>query len=209
MLNISLRQLQIFVSIAREGSASQAAETLFISKPAVSMALAELEKQLGQTLFLRQKNRLHLNEHGKALLPLADELLSRSESIDKLFRQESVLTGSLKIGASETIGNQLIPYLIRDFRQQSGHDRQSLSLGNSAGIAEMLLSFDLDIGFVEGRVEHPDLHITPWKTDEMVIVCSPNHTLCQKTRLPGTTLPTSHGFFASKGRGRATTLPST
>ena len=76
---------------------------LFLTKPALSMALQELEKQLGQRLFDRVNNRLHLNSQGRRLLPMADELLQRAHQIEQTFQQDTQLSGSLHIGASNTI----------------------------------------------------------------------------------------------------------
>lgn len=86
-MNIALKQLKVFVTVAQEKTITAAAEKLFLSKPAVSMALSELEKQLDHKLFDRNNNRLIINEQGKRLLPLADELLARSNAIENLFDQ--------------------------------------------------------------------------------------------------------------------------
>src|SRR5690606_15788140 len=77
MLGISLRQIEVFASIAATGSVRGAAEHLHLTQPAISMALAELERQLGTPLFDRERGRLKLNARGREQLPLAREILER------------------------------------------------------------------------------------------------------------------------------------
>lgn len=78
-MNITFRQLSVFVSIARHGSMTAAADALFMTKGAISQTLAELENQLGVRLFDRLHARLFINHEGQKLLPVADELLSRMQ----------------------------------------------------------------------------------------------------------------------------------
>lgn len=87
-MNIVLKQLNIFKLVAQEKSITAAAKKLFLTKPAVSMALNELEKQLGHQLFDWYNNRLLINEFGLKLQPLADELLARTQDISTLFDEK-------------------------------------------------------------------------------------------------------------------------
>ncbi|KLV01614.1 XRE family transcriptional regulator [Photobacterium aquae] len=200
-MNIALRQLKVFVTVAQELTITAAAEKLFLSKPAVSMALSELEKQLGHKLFDRNNNRLLINEQGKRLLPLADELLARSQDIEQLFNQEGPITGKLKIGSSDTVGNQVTPFLLRDFRQESGHCDQSLFIANTAQICHMLAEFELDIGLVEGKVQTDNLTVIPWLGDEMVVACHPEHPLAQHHTLTLAELEHSQWILREPGSG--------
>ncbi|WP_109315437.1 LysR substrate-binding domain-containing protein [Pseudovibrio ascidiaceicola] len=172
-MNVTFRQLKVFVSITQEGSITAAAEKLFLTKSAVSMALAELERQLGRKMFDRANKQLILNEQGRRLLPLADELLDRSEAITQLFEGDDATNGNLRIGSSYTIGNHLLPTLLGDFRENTGYLHQSMSLSNSTKTCRMLLDFELDLGFIEAKVSDKRLKVEPWMTDEMVVVCAP------------------------------------
>ncbi len=182
-MNISLKQLRVFVAVSQDQSITQAANTLCLTKAAVSMALRELENQLCQSLFDRVHNRLHLNEQGKQLLPLADELLQRTQGIGDLFNPSGKLQGMLKIGASETVGNQICPWLIAAFRQQKQHEQQTLFIGNSAAICDRILNYQLDIGLIEGSADHPSISVIPWITDEMCIICASDDPLAQLTEI--------------------------
>ncbi|MCW8331300.1 LysR family transcriptional regulator [Photobacterium sp. SDRW27] len=200
-MNIALKQLRVFVTVAQERTITAAAEKLFLSKPAVSMALSELEKHLGHKLFDRNNNRLIINEQGKRLLPLADELLARSHAIEQLFDQTGPVTGQLKIGSSDTVGNQVTPFLLRDFRASSEHSDQSLFISNTAQICHKLSEFELDVGLVEGKVQQQDLIVQPWLNDEMVVACHPDHPLTKIDNLSLSDLEHSRWILREPGSG--------
>lgn len=178
--HISLKQLKVFTTITQHKTLTAASESLFLSKAAVSMALSELEKQIGHHLFDRVNNRLILNQEGHKLLPLADELLSRANDIETIFDGDLTLSGELRIGASDTIGNQVAPYLISDFRHQTHHQQQSLFISNSAQICDMLTDYELDIALIEGKTLHPELHSTQFSEDEMCVICAPDSPYANK-----------------------------
>lgn len=182
-MNITLKQLQVFICITQEKTITAAAEKLFLSKPAVSMSLSELEKQLGQPLFERKNNRLFINDLGKQLLPLADEQVERSKLISSLFTDEHQLNGKLRIGASNTVGNHLLPAMLSDFRKRFKHQNQSLLIDNSQTISDQIKDYELDIGLVEENLFDSQLQSIKWLKDEMVIVCSPDHPLTEKKYL--------------------------
>ncbi|WP_317919220.1 LysR substrate-binding domain-containing protein [Vibrio sp. MACH09] len=177
MLNISLKQLNVFFSITQHGSLTCAANALCLSKSAVSMALSELEKQLGTALFDRVNNRLILNHEGRTLLPLADELIARANEISTLFTEGSSSLSSLRIGASETIGNQVAPYLLGDLAKQAPDKLHRLFISNSAAICEKLLDYELDAGLIEGTTTHPELISQVFSGDEMAIIAASSSPL--------------------------------
>ncbi|MGL6026988.1 MAG: LysR substrate-binding domain-containing protein [Vibrio sp.] len=199
--HISLKQLRVFTTITQHKSLTIAAQVLYLSKAAVSVALSELEKQLGHALFDRVNNRLVLNQEGQKLLPLADELLQRANDIDRLFDEQQNLTGKLRIGASDTVGNQIAPYLISAFRQLHPHPSQSLFISNSAQVCQKLVDYELDIGLIEGKTLHPELISTPFSQDEMCIICAPDHPLAQQQRLVMSDFEHSHWVLREAGSG--------
>lgn len=178
-MNISLKQLALFRAIAHHDTMGDAAETMFLTKPALSIALNELETQLGHKVFDRIKNRLVINEMGKELLPLADELLLRHDTLTHLF-DKNPLSGTLKIGASRTIGNHSMPALLRQFQDKTGHKDQTLFIGNSDTVCAKLCNFELTLGFIEGNSQHPELISLPWQEDKMVVIAHPNNPLTKQ-----------------------------
>jgi DNA-binding transcriptional LysR family regulator len=181
---ISPRQLEVFVAIATTGSVRAASERLFLSQPAASMALAEMERQIGLPVFARERGRLRLNDRGRELLPLARELIERHAEFGRRAEGSvAELTGDIGIGASNTVGNYLVGDLLGAFA--SGHPGVALRLGvaNTARIAQGVLDHDFDIGCVEGPVNHPAIESRPWREDRLVVCVRPDHPLAGKARL--------------------------
>lgn len=174
-MNVSLKQIKLFSVIAQQGTISKAAEVLFMSKPAVSISLSELEKQIGFPLFERYKGRLILNTAGKAALPLAVEIIDRFHEIQQIGR--SPMPTTIKIGASHTIGNHMAPFIISEFQSTSPGSKLALEILNTKEIVSLLTAFQIDIGLVEGKVYSSTLVVSNWFLDEMMIICSTSHPL--------------------------------
>jgi len=175
-LRLTLRQLQSFVAIAREGSTASAAQVSALSQSATSAALTELERLLGLSLFDRVGKRLLLNDSGRALLSRAEALLDAAASIEKLATDAS--SSALRIGASSTIGNHMLPRFLRRLLGDSADAAPSarllrVQIGNSDSICTALAAFELDIGLIEGSPTHAELHATPWLADELLLVAAP------------------------------------
>ena len=122
VLRLTLRQLQIFVAVARSGSTTAASAEIALSQSATSSAVNELERLLSLRLFDRAGKRLLLNDNGRALLPRALALLDGAAGIEQMSRDGSAQAQSLRIGASTTIGNYVLPKLLAGFMgaQQPG-----------------------------------------------------------------------------------------
>lgn len=141
----------------------------------MSAALAELESALAQPLFDRHGRRLHLNALGRQLLPQAQALLDHADALEHATQQPSV---RLKLAASSTIGNYVLPALLARLRQQIAPDSQlDLLIGNTQDVVDAVLRFDVDLGLIEGSCRGEALEIEPWMEDEMVIVAAPDHPL--------------------------------
>ncbi|MCK9986936.1 MAG: hypothetical protein AzoDbin1_03408 [Azoarcus sp.] len=177
----TLRQLEIFVATARAGTVSKAAEHLAMSQSAASSSLAEFERQFDVRLFDRVGKSLRLNELGQRLLPRAVELIARAEDIEDLL-QGGMGFGSMRIGATLTIGNYLGTLIVATFLQRHPESRIHLSVHNTATIVQQIAGFELDMGMIEGSCHHPDLEAVPWLEDELVVFCSPSHPLASARR---------------------------
>lgn len=199
-MKFSLRQLEVLVAIGRESSVSRAAEALSLTQSATSMALAELEKQFNTRLFDRQGKRLQLNTEGKELLPRAMELLDRAQELESLLEGKTG-AGSLRIGATLTIGNYLATLLIGDYMQQNPGSRVELAVQNTSTIIEQVAHFKLDVGLIEGDAHHPDLQITPWVDDELVIFAAPDHPLAQVSQISLDDLANQNWILRERGSG--------
>ncbi|VTP70620.1 putative DNA-binding transcriptional regulator [Proteus vulgaris] len=111
-MRITLRQLEVFTEVLKSGSTTQASQQLALSQSAVSASLTDLESQLGVQLFDRVGKRLVTNEHGRLLYPRALSLLERATEVEQLFQAGN---GALRIAASTTIGNYILPQMLGNF----------------------------------------------------------------------------------------------
>jgi len=184
MINISPRQLDVFVQIALLGSVRAASEQLHLTQPAASMALAEMEKQLEGPVFARERGRLRLNARGRELLPLAQELLERYAEFGRRGNTATAaLAGELRIGTSNTVGNYRVDELLGSFVRSHPQVAVRLRVANTQTIASELLDHSLDVGCVEGPVSHPSLETRPWRDDFLVVCTAPDHPLAHKRNL--------------------------
>lgn len=176
-LHLTLRQLQVFTCVAERGSTSAAAEVVALSQSATSAALNELERMLELPLFDRVGKRLLLNDNGRSLLPQARALLDGARTIQRWAREGESPLGAMRVGASTTIGNYLLPDILAAFRHglpQATHAQWQIhvEVANVAAIVERVAAFDLDFGLIEGTCHDADLDVVPWLEDELVVVAS-------------------------------------
>lgn len=179
-LRLTLRQLQIFVAVARAGSTTAAAEEIALSQSATSAALNELEALLGGKLFSRVAGRLVLNEHGRSMLPQARFVLDAAQGLESQFGSAGRNAApQLRIASSTTIGNYVLPKVIAGYRRKEGAAQFAVEIANTREVAHAVATFDADVGFIEGPTSEPSLKVLPWMTDELVVACSPRHPIAK------------------------------
>ncbi len=200
-MRITLKQLEVFIAVAQAGNVTRAAETLNITQSATSMALADFENQLGRKLFDRIGKRLQLNDTGRLLLPKALDAISRIADIEHLAASEDALIGPLRIGASMTIGNYMMPGLIGSFMQQHPGAQLTLEVANTRHIIQALEQFQIDLGFIEGFCHEPDIEVIPWCRDELVIFAAPSHALAGQQTLSEDDLAAADWILREPGSG--------
>ncbi|MDF1630051.1 MAG: LysR family transcriptional regulator [Alcanivoracaceae bacterium] len=181
-MKYTLRQLEVFLAIARQQHLTRAAESLAMSQSAASSALRELEQQFGIRLFDRVGKRLQLNESGQLIRPRAEALLAEAMALQQSLDVHSE-AGRLKVGATLTIGNYLAVGIMARYMNEPGAGRVSLDVGNTEEIAAKVANFEADIGLIEGELHHPDILLTPWQDDELVVFCAPDHPLAGRPAL--------------------------
>ncbi len=181
---MTLRHLRIFVAVCEERSMTKAGQKLFMTQPTVSFAVKELEQHYQTKLFDRISKRLYLTDAGSRLLAYARHLTSL---FDELENGSQIFSGSgtLRIGTSITIGNCLLPGLLKTFSGMRPDAVISVLVDNSEKIAQAVLENRLDVGFIEGTSYSPSLISEPFQDDELVLLCAPNHRWAgQKTVKP-------------------------
>ena len=175
LITVTLRQLQVFLAIAKTENVGTAAADLFMSKSAVSQALAELEAKLEVQLFDRNRGRIYLTAEGRRLMPQADEMVRRATDISELFRARKKFS-QFRVGCTRTVGTFMIAELMKGFEDAMGWI-PAVEIANTHAIAERLAKFELDIALIEGPVTDPELVTEPWLEDEMVVVAPKDHPL--------------------------------
>jgi len=179
-MRITLKQLAVFEAVAKHGTVTRAAAELNLTQSAASMALSDFEGQLDCLLFDRIGKRLQLNDLGRKLLPHAINTVAHANQLESIARGHGDKVGSLKIGASLTVGNYLMPPLIATFMHEHPQCQLSLEIGNTRQIIQALEQFELDIGFIEGFCHAPNLEVMPWQSDQLVVFAAPTHPLAQQ-----------------------------
>lgn len=197
-MHITLRQLEVFTEVLKSGSTTQASVVLALSQSAVSAALADLEGQLGVQLFDRVGKRLVINEHGRLLYPKALALLEQAGEIEQLFRHDG---GALRIAASSTIGNYMLPEMIARYRRDFPATPLELNVGNSQDVIVAVADFRVDLGLIEGPCHMPELVTQPWLEDELVVFAAPDNPL---TRQPPTLEALANAPWILRERGSGT-----
>lgn len=180
-MRMTLRQLAVFVAVAQEGTVTRASESVQLTQSAASMALADLEDALDSPLFDRLGKRLQLNDLGRYLLPQALEILGRCDAFEQAARGERQPI-DLRLGATLTISDYLMPDLMAVFLGQQPEAQLKLQVGNTRQIIESVSQFQLDLGLIEGSCHVAQLQAIPWRHDELAVFCAPSHPLAQLQR---------------------------
>ena len=171
---MTLRHLKIFVTVCETGSATAAGEKLHIAQPSISLAISELEDYYGIKLFDRIAKRLHITEAGKKFLQYATHIVGLFEEMEREIKNFDA-TGIIRIGASITIGNYLLPGYITRFKKIHPQMDVKVIIDNSEKIQQYILSNQIDIGLIEGIVYSPYIAEHKFRDDELVMVCGNAH----------------------------------
>lgn len=197
---MNLRHFRIFLAVCDSLSMTAAAKTLYISQPSISQAIAELERYYGVRLFERLNHKLYQTSAGARLQSYALHILNLEEQARKeLAGYQS--GGSLRIGASLTIGAYLMPQLVAAFRKQKPEVSLFTTVENTREIEKMLLADQIDFGLVEGLITSADILEETMRMDELVIVCGPENSLGQEKGLRVTDLQDQPFIIRESGSG--------
>lgn len=198
----NFNQLRLFLAVAETGGVTRAAEAIAISQPAISRAIHELEREVGVPLLERVGRQVVLTEagqlladYGRRVFALADE---GRHALDEL---RGLARGRLAVGASTTIGIYLLPRLAGQFHAQHPGIELSLDVGNTEHVLTRLRSGRLDLAFVEGTVDDPDLTAERYLHDQLVLIAAPDHRLAQAGQATARDLATTPFLMREPGSG--------
>ncbi|GMU84512.1 MAG: LysR family transcriptional regulator [Planctomycetota bacterium] len=197
------RPLRTFLAVARSLNFTKAAEELTITQPAVSRQIRQIEGELEVVLFERLGRSVELTDAGRALVPLAEQLLGQIDRVVEAVRRYGTAAhGRLRIGASTTPGYYLLPPILGRFRRAHPGVELQFTVENSLAIERRILHNELDLGFVGGHLASEALSIEPIAEDEIVCFSTPDHPLAARRRVQAKSL--GDQTWVVRERGSAT-----
>jgi DNA-binding transcriptional LysR family regulator len=179
---MTLRHLKIFVAVCETGGATAAGEKLYIAQPSISLAISELEEYYGIKLFDRIAKRLHITEAGKHFLQYATHIVRLFDDMEKEVKNFDAM-GIIRIGASITIGNYLLPGYVTQFKQTHPQMDVKVIIDNSEKIQQYILSNEIDIGLIEGVVHSSYISEHKFRDDELVMICGNDHPFAHQKNI--------------------------
>jgi DNA-binding transcriptional LysR family regulator len=177
-----------------------AASKLFISQPTASQAIRELEEHYGVLLFERLSKRLYITEAGKKLLFYAKEVVKEFDSLESKMNNLNK-KDKIRVGATISVGDCILSDLIHRCIEENPNVEIYSFVGNTETIEEKLLSNELDIAIVEGKVKSQDLIVKPELEDYLVLICSTKHPFAQKKIIKTDELRDENFAMREKGSG--------
>lgn len=179
-----LSQVEAFIEVARQGSLSRAAATLFVTQPALTARLQALEQELGAVLFTRSRRGTELTDLGRAFLPYAERaLVSLRDGGALVADLRRGGAGELRLGAAPAVSTYVLPGLLVRFTERHPNVRLVVRTGHSEEILELVLRNEIDVGLVR-ELRHPLIESRPLYEDDVVLVAEPSHPFAVAGRVP-------------------------
>ncbi|MBY8285817.1 LysR substrate-binding domain-containing protein [Vibrio fluvialis] len=207
-MRYSLKQLAVFEAVADCGSVSAAADKLALTQSATSMSLAQLEKMLGRPLFERQGKQMALTHWGMWLRPKAKKLLQDAQQIEMGFYDQHLLSGEIRLGASQTPAEHLVPDLISIIDSDFPEIRIELGVKSTQGVIEGILDYNYDLGIIEGRCDDNRIHQEVWCRDHLTVVASAHHPFAKRDFVSLAQLEQAKWVLREHGSGTRKTFDS-
>lgn len=178
------RRLQVFHAVAKHRSFTKAAETLFMTQPAVTFQIKQLEEQFNVRLFDRGHGQIALTEAGQVVFEYAERILALSAELDARMKDlTGHVAGPLLIGASMTIADYLLPQILGEFNARYPSVVPRLLVANSEAVQDQVAEHSLDLGFIEGESLLPSLITEVCCEDELQLICAPSHALARQAAI--------------------------
>ena len=176
------RRLQVFYTVAKQLSFTKAAELLFMTQPAVTFQVKQLEEHFNTRLFERSHGKISLTPAGRLALDYAERILNLTAEMEaRIAELTGQMSGPLLIGASTTIAEYMLPRLLGEFKQKHPETQARLTVANSETIERKVADHTLDIGLIEAPSHHPNLITQVCCEDELVMICAPYSDLAKQS----------------------------
>src|SRR6266566_994467 len=178
---MELTQLEFFIKVVEEGSFSKAAERVFRTQPAVSIAIRRLEEEIGAPLFERSQKTPALTDVGQVVYDYAKRILSlRDQALDGVAELKSLKRGRVRIGANESTSHYLLPQLILDYRKRYPQVKVEIFGHSSDHLSREVLDGNVDFALMAFEPVDSDLESFPVLKDELVLIMHPEHHLAKR-----------------------------
>ena len=195
-------RLKVFHTVSLKLSFTKAANELFISQPAVTKHVYELEQQLGVRLFARNGSSIALTASGQVLLGYAEKIFKLYTALENEIAQlNDIGSGTLNIGASTTLSQYVLPRLLAMFQKTYPKITITVLQGNSEQIQQLIIHEKIDIAVVEGISNHPQIAYEPFIKDEIVLVARSNRKFLSKGEIKAEQLPQIPLVLREQGSG--------
>jgi DNA-binding transcriptional LysR family regulator len=199
---MSDRRLQVFFAVARQGSFTRAAESLFMTQPAVTFQIKQLEEEFNCRLFERLHQRISLTPAGEVVYDYATRILALSDEMEgRVAELTGQMGGTLAIGASTTLGENVLPAILGDFNAQHPQVHLQLVIANSETTAQRIVEGTLDAAFVDGPVPEKLLLAEPVGETTYKVVFDPSHPFKDLAAVPVSELVEYEYVSREKGAG--------
>ena len=175
------RRLQVFYTVAKQLSFTKAAEQLFMTQPAVTFQVKQLEEQFNTRLFERSHGRISLTPAGRLVMDYAERVLTLTEEMDmRVAELTGAVAGPLLLGASMTIAEYILPKILGEFKAEHPEVQAHLTVANSETIVSRVADHALDVGLIESPSYQSTLVNQVCCDDELVVICAPGHALAKR-----------------------------
>ena len=178
-MNLTLRQLEIFLQLAKNPHLGKVAENIGLTQSAVSMAIKSLEETLDKKVFDRINKKLILNEYGRILLKKVEPQVKMLSDTENLFRSDEYI-GDIKVGVSSSIANYLMPHIIFNFKERYQQAMVHMETGNTHDVIRFIEQGHVDMGFVEGEFDSIDVRHEILGDDELYVVTGDGEMDCDR-----------------------------
>ena len=174
------RRLQVFYTVAKQLSFTKAAEQLFMTQPAVTFQVKQLEEHFNTRLFERSHGKIALTPAGTMALEYAERILAMSEEMDtRIADLTGTVAGPLLLGASTTIAEFILPHILGEFKARHPEVQAHMMVANSETIVNRVADHTIDIGLIESPSFLSSLQNEVCCDDELVLICAPDHALAK------------------------------
>lgn len=204
---MNYEKLKTFVTVAEKKSFSEAAKLLYLSQPTITSQIKSLEEQLNTTLFERTTKQVKLTPSARVLYKYAKEIIRLNDlAVKEIELMSEKIQGDLLVASSLTVGENVLPQIIGQFKQDYPLIQISVNITNTTQIITKIKDHVLDLGLIEAPVEDKDLIVEPFMEDELILIAKPGYFEEDKVEVILSDFKTIPLVCREKGSGTLTVM---